>query len=136
MFKMKHFLSKVVALALVAVLFVSGCAATPGTELLTGKYQQDAQIVVDVMREAIETPQDSDNQREVRDNAISVMEAFGSRYNANKYSGLQSYTSLRTVFNTLGSYYRSERLRPVRQDKLDRVSSELSQVELALKRNR
>ena len=133
---MRHLLSKVVALALVAVLFVSGCATTPGTELLSGKYQQDVQIVVDVMREAIATPQDADNQKAEREKAISVMEAFNSLYGRNQYKGLQSYTSLRTVFNTLGSYYRSERVRPVRQDKLDRVASELKQVELANKRNR
>lgn len=133
---MKHFLSKVVALALVAVLFVSGCAVTPGTDLLSGNYQQDVQVVVDVMREAIETPQESEEQKAVREKAISVMEAFGSRYGRNKYRGFQSYTSLRTVFNTLGSYYRSERMRPVRQDKLDRVASELKQVEQAVKRGR
>ena len=133
---MRHLLSKVVALALVAVLFVSGCATTPGTELLSGKYQQDVQIVVDVMREAIATPQDAANQKAEREKAISVMEAFTSLYGRNQYKGLQSYTSLRTVFNTLGSYYRSERVRPVRQDKLDRVASELKQVELANKRSR
>ncbi|WP_017324263.1 hypothetical protein [Synechococcus sp. PCC 7336] len=133
---MKIFLSKVVALLLVAVLFVSGCASTPGTERLSGKYYDDAQVVVDVLREAIAVPPEAENQAEVRKEALSVMEAFGSRYNRNRYKGYQSYTTLRTIFNTLGSYYRQEKIRPIRQDRLDRVASELRQAELAIQRKR
>ena len=131
---MKTVLSKVAALLLVAVLFISGCASTPGTERLTGNYSDDAQIVVQVLRDAIAVPYDAENQAEVRAEAISVMEAFGSRYSRNKYRGYRSYTTLRTVFNTLGSDYRRERIRPIRQDKLDRITSELRQAELAAQR--
>ena len=131
---MRTFLSKVVALMLVAVLFVSGCASTPGTERLTGKYAEDAQIVVDVLRESLAVPADAENIQDVRADALSVMEAFASRYSRNKYRSFRSYTTLRTIFNTVGSNYRMSRVRPLRQDKIDRALSELRQAELAAQR--
>jgi photosystem II Psb27 protein len=133
---MKTLLSRLCALLLVAVLFVSGCASTPGTERLSGDYSQDAATAIAVLREAVNLPEEAENGVAVREDALAVMDAFAARYKANKYSGLQSFTTLRTVFNTVGSTYRKSVARPIRNDKVDRVKSELDRAEQALLRNR
>ncbi|MEO1133521.1 MAG: photosystem II protein Psb27 [Cyanobacteria bacterium J06639_1] len=129
---MKRLLSKLVALVLVAIVFVSGCSTTPGSELLSGNYANDAQTVVDTLRVTVDIPADAEGFADARAQATSLIDAFSSRYSANTYSNKQSYTTLRTVFNTLGSYYRGEGTRSPNAKKLDRVRGELERVEKAL----
>ncbi|MEM6446128.1 MAG: photosystem II protein Psb27 [Cyanobacteria bacterium P01_D01_bin.123] len=120
------------AVLLVAVLFVSGCATVPGADLMTGNYTTDVQTVVDSLRSTVDTPVDAPDFAEARAQARSVIDAFSSRYSANTYNNRQSFTTLRTVFNTLGSYYRGEGTRSPNAKKLDRVRAELDRVEKAL----
>lgn len=129
---MRRLLSKLVALVLVAVVFISGCASTPGAELLSGNYATDVQTVVDNLRTTVDIPTDAPNFADARAQTRSLIDAFSSRYSANSYNNRQSYTTLRTVFNTLGSYYRGEGTRSPNAKKLDRVRAELDRVEKAL----
>ncbi|MEO0854432.1 MAG: photosystem II protein Psb27 [Cyanobacteria bacterium J06648_11] len=129
---MKRWFSKLVALVLIAVMFVSGCATTPGTELLSGNYANDVQTVVETLRATADMPADADGFLAARAQATSLIDAFSSRYPANSYNNKQSYTTLRTVFNTLGSYYRGEGTRSPNAKKLERVRGELERVEKAI----
>lgn len=104
--------------------------------MLSGTYRSDVDTVVTVLREAIATPVDAPEQATVRQNALSVMDAFSSRYSINKFANRVSYTTLRSAMNTVASYYRKSSVRSIPQTKIDRVATELDRVEQAVKLNR
>ncbi len=126
----------VTGLLLVVVVLSTSCSSTPGTNLLTGNYRNDVETVVSVVRQAIATPTDAPEAAAVREEVLSVMDAFTSRYSINKFANRVSYTTLRSVMNTVASNYRKSRIRPISQAKIDRVLAELDRAEQAVKINR
>jgi photosystem II Psb27 protein len=129
---MKRYLSRLLALALVLVIGLIGCSSPDN---LTGDYRQDTLSVVNILRNAIELPEDAPNKAEVQAEARQKINDFSARYQRNNsVSGLNSFTTMRTALNSLAGHYSSYPNRPVPQKLKNRLEQELKRVEAALKR--
>lgn len=129
---MKRYLSRLLALALVLVIGLIGCSSPDN---LTGDYRQDTLSVVNILRNAIELPEDSPNKAEVQAEARQKINDFSARYQRNNsVSGLNSFTTMRTALNSLAGHYSSYPNRPLPQKLKNRLEQELKRVEAALKR--
>lgn len=131
---MKRYWSRLFALVLVAVIGLMGCSSSdPGS--LSGDYRQDTLTVVNVLKNAIELPNDAPNKAAVQTEARQKINDFSSRYQRNtSVSALSSFTTMRTALNSLAGHYSSYPNRPVPQKLKDRLTEEFKQVESALKR--
>ena len=129
---MKRYLSRLLALALVLVIGLIGCSSPDN---LTGDYRQDTLSVVNILRNAIELPEDAPNKAEVQAEARQKINDFSARYQRYySVSGLNSFTTMRTALNSLAGHYSSYPNRPVPQKLKNRLEQELNRVEAALKR--
>jgi len=115
-------------LALVISLMLPGAFAE--AVQLKGSYTQDGQTVIQVLRTAVEAPKGSEEAERAALEAQAAMDAFNSRYHGDRYDKMQSYTTLRTVFNTLASSYRVKR--PLTEEKKERVLAQLRRAEAGL----
>ena len=129
----KKYLSRVLALILVAAISLVGCGSNPSG--LTGNYNQDTATVLTNLREAIELPDDASNKKEVIGLARKQISDYASRYRRNsKTAGLRSFTTMQTALNALAGYYSSYGTRPLPEKLRKRLSQEFRQVEISLKR--
>lgn len=129
---MKRYLSRLLALALVLVIGLIGCSSPDN---LTGDYRQDTLSVVNILRNAIELPENAPNKAEVQAEARQKINDFSARYQRNNsVSGLNSFTTMRTALNSLAGHYSSYPNRPLPQKLKNRLEQELKRVEAALKR--
>ncbi len=131
---MKRYWSRLFALVLVAVIGLVGCSSSdPGS--LSGDYRQDTLTVVNVLKNAIELPNDAPDKAAVLTQARQKINDFSSRYQRNtSVSSLSSFTTMRTALNSLAGHYSSYPNRPVPQKLKDRLTEEFKQVESALRR--
>jgi photosystem II Psb27 protein len=131
---MKRYWSRLFALVLVVVFGLMGCSsAAPGS--LSGDYRQDTLTVVNVLKNALELPNDAPNKAAVQTEARQKINDFSSRYQRNtSVSALSSFTTMRTALNSLAGHYSSYPNRPVPQKLKDRLQQEFKQVESALQR--
>lgn len=130
---MKRYLSAVLALILVAILGLTSCGASSGG--LTGNYRDDTLAVVNTMRAAIDVTADSPDRAAIQQKVRQQMNDYASRYRRDtSLLKLQSYTTMRTALNGLAGHYSSYPNRPISQKLKMRLTQELNQVELALKR--
>jgi photosystem II Psb27 protein len=113
-------------LALVISLMLPGAFAE--AVQLKGSYTQDGQTVIQVLRAAVEAPSEEAERAALE--AQAAMDAFNGRYHGDRYDKMQSYTTLRTVFNTLASSYRVKR--PLTEEKKERVLAQLRRAEAGL----
>ncbi len=130
----KRYLSRIVALVLVAAIALVGCSSNSVTGL-TGNYSQDTLTVLETLRTAIELPQDSPDKASAQSKARQSINDFASRYRRDSaVSGLSSFTTMRTALNSLAGHYSAYPNRPLPKKLKDRLEQEFRQVELALKR--
>jgi photosystem II Psb27 protein len=130
--QIKSYLSKLLALVLVVVIGLVGCASPTG---LTGNYTQDTLAVVENLTTAIELPDDAANKQEAQSLAKKQINDYISRYRRDGNSGgLQSFTTMQTALNSLAGYYTSYGNRPLPEKLKKRLLQEFSQVKVALKR--
>ncbi|MBE9050900.1 photosystem II protein Psb27 [Nostocales cyanobacterium LEGE 11386] len=130
---MKRYWSRLLALLLVVTIGLMGCSGSPDS--LTGDYRQDTLAVVNIMKQALDLPEDSPNKVAVQAEARQKINDFSARYQRVKsVSGLSSFTTMRTALNSLAGHYSSYPNRPVPQKLKNRLEQELQQVESALKR--
>lgn len=130
----KSYLSKLLALVLVAVIGLVGCSNSSG---LTGNYSQDTLTVIESLTTAIELPADTNIQekKEAQNIARQKINDYVSRYRTNtQYGGLKSYTTMQTALNALAGFYTSYGNRPLPEKLKKRLLQEFKQVEVALKR--
>jgi len=128
----KRLISPLFALLLVAAIAISGCGNADG---LTGNYQQDTLDMVAALKTAIELPADAPNKVAAQAEARQKINVYASRYRRDaSVATLSSYTTIRTVLNSLAGHYSSYPNRPIPQKLKDRLTRELKRVELALKR--
>ncbi|WP_214607761.1 photosystem II protein Psb27 [Moorena bouillonii] len=131
--RIKRYLSGFIALVLVMVIGLTGCASS-GTGL-TGDYRQDTLIALQELRQALELPEDSPDKTAIREKATLLMNDYASRYRRDRsVSTLNSFTTMRTAVNSLAGYYSSYPNRPLPKKVKDRLEQEFSQVERSLKR--
>lgn len=129
---MKRYLSRLLALVLVAAIALVGCSSPNG---LTGNYREDTLSVISTLRAAIELPQDDPARIPAQNSARQLINDFASRYRQDSsLTKLSSFTTMRTALNSLAGHYSSYPNRPVPQKLKDRVAQEFQQVELSLKR--
>ena len=132
---MKCYWSRLLALILVVVIGLMGCSSssTPGS--LSGDYSQDTLAVVNTIKLALETPEDSPAKAQAQAEARQRINDFTARYRRNTgVSTLNSFATMRTALNSLAGHYSSYPNRPVPQKLKQRLEQEFKQVEIALKR--
>jgi photosystem II Psb27 protein len=131
---MKRYWSRLFALVLVVVFGLMGCSSA-AADSLSGDYRQDTLTVVNVLKNALELPNDAPDKAAVQTEARQKINDFSSRYQRNtSVSGLSSFTTMRTALNSLAGHYSSYPNRPVPQKLKDRLQQEFKQVESALQR--
>jgi photosystem II Psb27 protein len=131
---MKRYLSRLLALVLVVAIGLMGCSSSDPNSL-TGNYSQDTLTVVNIIRNAIELPDDAPSKAVVQSDARKKINDFSARYQRNtSVASLSSFTTMRTALNSLAGHYSSYPNRPVPQKLKDRLEQELKQVESALQR--
>ena len=131
---MKRYLSRLLALVLVVAIGLMGCSSSDPNSL-TGNYSQDTLTVVNIIRNAIELPDDAPSKAAVQTEARQKINDFSARYQRNtSVASLSSFTTMRTALNSLAGHYSSYPNRPVPQKLKDRLEQELKQVESALRR--
>jgi photosystem II Psb27 protein len=130
---MKRYLSGLLALILVAILGLTSCTASSSG--LTGNYRDDTLAVVNTMRAAIDLTADSSDRASIQQQVRQQMNDYASRYRrSDAVLKLQSYTTMRTALNGLAGHYSSYPNRPIPKKLKERLTQELNQIELALKR--
>lgn len=130
---LKTFLLRLVSLLLSVTLLVG--LVSPGAQAarLTGKYYEDSMTIIQTLRTVLSEGDPAMNPEEARAEAMQAIQEFAGRYHGQRYDKLQSFTTLRTVFNTLASQYRTSN-RPLQPEKVERVLMQLDQAEMALRR--
>lgn len=122
----------IVTVALSLMLLLPTVQAAP----LTGDYVEDGLHVIQTLRTAIIETDSAAAKEQSEDEASAAIRAFSSRYHGAKYTKRLSFTTLRTVFNTMASKYQSSFKRPFKPDQMERLQSQLNLAEAALKQGR
>ncbi|PAX51154.1 photosystem II protein Psb27 [Brunnivagina elsteri] len=132
---MKRYWSLLLSIVLVVVIGLMGFPYSANADTLTGNYSQDTLTVVSILKDALEIPDDAPNRAASQTEARQKINEFAARYQRNNsVSSLSSFTTMRTVLNSLAGHYSSYPNRPVPQKLKDRLQEEFVQVESALKR--
>ncbi|MGG6296623.1 photosystem II protein Psb27 [Leptolyngbya sp. AN02str] len=132
---MKAFFSRLLALALVVVVSLTGLTACSNPSGLSGNYRDDTLTVIESLRTAINLPNDSPSKSQAQSEARQIINDFFSRYRRDdSLLKLNSFTTMRTALNSLAGHYSSYPNRPVPEKLKKRLEQEFKQVELALNR--
>ncbi|MEM8777549.1 MAG: photosystem II protein Psb27 [Cyanobacteria bacterium P01_G01_bin.49] len=129
----KSYLSRLLAIILVAVISLTGCGESSAG--LTGDYTQDTLTVIETLTTAINLPNDADNKSNIQSLAKEQINDYISRYRRNdKSGGLRSFTTMQTALNSLAGYYTAYGSRPIPEKLKTRLKQEFKQAQIAIKR--
>ncbi|MBC7969549.1 MAG: photosystem II protein Psb27 [Verrucomicrobia bacterium] len=129
---MKRFLSVLLAVLISLIGFTQAASAATA---LTGDYRQDTAAVVSSLKASIQLPDDSPDRSAAQTEARQFINDFTARYRRDgSVAKLSSYTTMRTVLNSLAGHYSSYPNRPVPKKLRDRLEQEFKQIELSLSR--
>ena len=121
-------LSICVALTIYFVLTISPSYAAQSN--MSGDYAQDTISVVKALKGAIETPKDASNKDEVREDSLSLITDYISRYrNRGLVNKTQSFTTMQTALNAMAGHYKNFASRPLPEKLKERLNKELSLAE-------
>jgi photosystem II Psb27 protein len=130
---MKKLMSRLLALTLVMVIGLMGCASAPTG--MSGNYREDTLALVNSLRTAVTLPENDPAKGQAQAEAKSLINSFASRYQRDtSVTKLSSFTTMRTALNSLAGHYSSYPNRPVPEKLKTRLEQEFKQVESALKR--
>ena len=123
-----------IALSFILALFTSfifiGSPAYAAKTSMTGDYAKDTISVVKILKEAISTPKDAPNKDEVRDDSLSIITDYISRYrNRGMVNKTQSFTTMQTALNAMAGHYKNFATRPLPENLKERLNKELSIAE-------
>jgi len=97
---------------------------------MTGDYAQDTISVVKKLQAAVETPKDSPNKNEVRDESLKLITDYISRYrNRGMVNKTQSFTTMQTALNAMAGHYKNFAARPLPDKLKERLTKEFSLAE-------
>jgi len=110
-------------------IFISSPAYAAKTSM-TGDYAKDTISVVKILKEAISVPKDAPNKDEVRDDSLSIITDYISRYrNRGMVNKTQSFTTMQTALNAMAGHYKNFATRPLPENLKERLNKELSLAE-------
>ena len=97
---------------------------------MTGDYPKDTISVVKTLQNAVETPKDSPNKDQVRDEALALITDYISRYrNRGMVNKTQSFTTMQTALNAMAGHYKNFASRPLPDKLKERLTKEFSIAE-------
>ena len=97
---------------------------------MTGDYTKDTVSVVKSLQSAVDTPKDSPNKDEVRDQALTLITDYISRYrNRGMVNKTQSFTTMQTALNAMAGHYKNFASRPLPDKLKERLTKEFSLAE-------
>ena len=121
-------LSFIICLSIFLTLFNSPSYAAKTS--MTGDYAKDTISVVKSLQEAVETPKDSAIKDEVRDEALTLITDYISRYrNRGMFNKTQSFTTMQTALNAMAGHYKNFASRPLPDKLKERLTKEFSLAE-------
>ena len=121
-------LSICIALIIYLVLTISPSYAVQST--MSGNYAKDTISVVKTLKAAIDTPKDASNKDEVREESLSLITDYISRYrNRGLVNKTQSFTTMQTALNAMAGHYKNFASRPLPEKLKERLNKELSLAE-------
>ena len=117
-----------IALIIYFVLTISPSYAAQSN--MSGDYTKDTISVVKALKGAIETPKDASNKDEVREESLSLITDYISRYrNRGLVNKTQSFTTMQTALNAMAGHYKNFASRPLPEKLKERLNKELSLAE-------
>ena len=121
-------ISFAVSLILVFTIFISPTLAAKTS--MTGDYPKDTISVVKVLQSAVDSPKDSPNKNEIRDEALTLITDYISRYrNRGMVNKTQSFTTMQTALNAMAGHYKNFASRPLPDKLKERLTKEFSLAE-------
>ena len=120
----------ILTLSFVTTITLLGYPAFAAKSNMTGDYTKDTVSVVKTLKEVIDTPKDALNKGEVREEALSVITDYISRYrNRGMVNTTQSFTTMQTALNAMAGHYKNFATRPLPDNLKERLNKELSIAE-------
>jgi len=117
-------------IALLTSLIFLGSPSYAAKTSMTGDYAKDTISVVKTLKQSIETPKDAENKDEVRDESLSLITDYISRYrNRGMVNKTQSFTTMQTALNAMAGHYKNFASRPLPENLKERLNKELSLAE-------
>ena len=117
-------------LSFVTSITLLGYPAFAAKSNMTGDYTKDTVSVVKTLKGVIDTPKDAPNKEEVREEALSVITDYISRYrNRGMVNTTQSFTTMQTALNAMAGHYKNFATRPLPENLKERLNKELSIAE-------
>ena len=97
---------------------------------MTGDYAKDTISVIKTLQIAVDTPKDSPDTEVIRDQSISLITDYISRYrNRGKVNKTQSFTTMQTALNAMAGHYKNFSSRPLPDILKERLTKEFSLAE-------
>ncbi|MFN3927617.1 MAG: photosystem II protein Psb27 [Pseudanabaenaceae cyanobacterium] len=104
---------------------------------LTGNYVEDTTAVIKSLRYAVNLDKNAPDRTQAETDAHFKINAYAARYRINsEQAGLYSYTTMRTVLNTLAGYFNGNSRKTIPEKTKERVLKELEWAEAALAEGR
>ena len=117
-------------LSFVTSVTLLGYPALAAKSNMTGDYTKDTVSVVKTLKGVIYTPKDAPNKEEIREEALSVITDYISRYrNRGMVNTTQSFTTMQTALNAMAGHYKNFATRPLPDNLKERLNKELSIAE-------
>ena len=119
-----------IAISLFACFFLLGMPSYAAQTTMSGDYTKDTITVVKNLKEAVEMSKDSPDKDKVRDESLSLITDYISRYrNRGMVNKTQSFTTMQTALNAMAGHYKNFATRPLPEKLKERLNKELSLAE-------
>ncbi len=119
-----------ICFALIIYFFLIITPSYAAQSSMSGDYTKDTITVVKALKGAIETPKDASNKDEVREDSLSLITDYISRYrNRGLVNKTQSFTTMQTALNAMAGHYKNFASRPLPDKLKERLNKELSLAE-------
>jgi len=131
-FSFNKFLIKAISIsiALIISFLLTISPSYAAKSNMSGDYAKDTISVVKALKGAIETPKDASNKDEVREESLSLITDYISRYrNRGLVNKTQSFTTMQTALNAMAGHYKNFASRPLPENLKERLNKELSLAE-------
>ena len=129
---LNKFLRKLISITLSILIsfLVTTSPSYAAKTSMSGDYAQDTISVVRTLKDAIDTPKDASNKDEIREEALSLITDYISRYrNRGMINKTQSFTTMQTALNAMAGHYKNFATRPLPDNLKERLNKELSIAE-------